>query len=64
MTPSPWPRLIALLLVAGLIAGVECKAIEAGLDGVALAASVGALGAIAGFIARSIFPLRSRKATP
>lgn len=60
MNQSPWPRLICLLIIAGLITSVECQAIEAGLDGVALAASVGALGAIAGFIARSIFPLRNR----
>lgn len=63
MNPSPWPRLIALLLIAGLIAGLECQAIAAGLDGIALATSVGALGAIAGFIARSIFPLKRRSPT-
>lgn len=55
---SPWPRLICLLLIAGLIAGLELQAIEARLDGVALSAAIGSLGVIAGIVGRSIWPRR------
>lgn len=47
-----------MLIVAGLIAGVELQALEHGIDGTALAAACAALGMIAGVIGRSIFPRR------
>jgi len=53
---NPWPRLICLLLLAGLIAGLELEAMRAGLDGVALSASIGSIGVIAGIIGGRIFP--------
>lgn len=53
MPRSPWPFMMCLLIVAGLIAGVEALAIDAGLDGIALSSSIGALGVIAGIIGRS-----------
>lgn len=55
---SPWPRLICLMLIVGIIAGLELEAMHAGLDGVALSVSIGSIGAIAGVIGGRIFPLK------
>lgn len=54
--PSPWPRLICLMLIVGIIAGLELEAMRAGLDGVALSVSIGSIGAIAGVIGGRLFP--------
>lgn len=64
MNPSVWPRCISLLLIAGLITALEMEAMRRGLDGIALSASIGALGIIAGYVAGQVLPLRRRRGGP